>query len=56
MHSVSISNSITEGPNAPLLGPPMTELKAGPRRRKPTHPGAIVESNLEALNRVTQLL
>jgi addiction module HigA family antidote len=27
----------------------MTELKAGPRRRKPTHPGAIVKRELEAL-------
>jgi len=27
----------------------MTELKAGPRRRKPTHLGAIVKRELEAL-------
>ncbi|NPU63402.1 HigA family addiction module antidote protein [Bradyrhizobium sp. 83012] len=27
----------------------MTELKAGPRRRKPSHPGAILESNIAAL-------
>jgi addiction module HigA family antidote len=28
----------------------MTEFKAGPRRRRPTHPGAIVARDLEALN------
>jgi addiction module HigA family antidote len=27
----------------------MTEHKAGPRRRPPTHPGAIVKRELEAL-------
>jgi addiction module HigA family antidote len=27
----------------------MTELKAGPRRRKPTHPGQILAGNIEAL-------
>jgi antitoxin HigA-1 len=47
---VSISSNITEGPSAPHLGaPPMTELKAGPRRRRPTHPGAIIARDLEAL-------
>lgn len=27
----------------------MAELKAGPIRRKPTHPGRVIASNLEAL-------
>jgi addiction module HigA family antidote len=27
----------------------MTEFKAGPRRRKPTHPGAIIKSQLAEL-------
>jgi addiction module HigA family antidote len=28
----------------------MVELKAGPRRRKPTHPGAIIKRELAALD------
>lgn len=29
----------------------MAEYKAGPVRRKPTHPGAIIKRDLEALNK-----
>jgi addiction module HigA family antidote len=48
---VSISSNITEGPSAPPpWAPTMTEFKAGPRRRKPTHPGTIIARDLEALN------
>jgi len=47
---VSTSSNITEGPSAPpLWAPTMTEIKAGPRRRRPTHPGAIVARDLEAI-------
>ena len=48
---MSISNNITEGPCAPRLGAmAMTkEYKAGPRHRKPTHPGAIVKRDIETL-------
>lgn len=49
MPTVSTLNNITEGPSAPPPDPLMAEYKAGPRRRKPTHPGAIVKSNIEAL-------
>jgi addiction module HigA family antidote len=46
---VSTSNNITEGRERAPPGDPMTEHKAGPRRRPPTHPGAIVKRELEAL-------
>jgi len=47
---VSISSSIIEGPSAPAPGPAvMAESKAGARKRRPTHPGAIVARDLEAL-------
>lgn len=46
------SSNITEGRSAPRPGAStMTEFKAGPIRRKPTHPGAIIRSDLEALNK-----
>jgi antitoxin HigA-1 len=44
-------NNITEGPSAPRPGAStMADYKAGPIRRRPTHPGAIVRSNLDALD------
>ena len=50
---MSISSNIIEGPRAPLAGAQMadvnTEVKAGPSRRKPTHPGKILKTNIEAL-------
>jgi antitoxin HigA-1 len=55
---VSPSNGIKETPTVSILnnrpspspaGTVMTEYKAGPRRRKPKHPGAIVAGELAAL-------
>ena len=46
---MSTLSNITEGPNAPPPGPFMADYKAGVRRRQPTHPGAIIKSNIEAL-------
>ena len=48
---MSISSNITEGP-APLQGAiaMAKEYKAAARLRRPTHPGALVKSDLEALN------
>lgn len=47
---MSISSNIIEGRASGPLGDQMTtETKAGPRRRPPTHPGAIVKRELEAL-------
>ncbi len=45
---MSISNNTTEGPFAPPLAPEtiMAEFKAGPRQRRPTHPGRILASAL----------
>lgn len=44
------SNNITEGLSAPHPGATvMAEYKAGPRRRKPTHPGATIRRDIEAL-------
>lgn len=44
------SNNITEGTSAPHPGATvMAEYKAGPRRRKPTHPGATIRRDIEAL-------
>jgi addiction module HigA family antidote len=47
---VSTSNSITEGHSAPPIAPEasMAEYKAGPRKRAPTHPGAVLASALKA--------
>ncbi len=45
---MSILNNITEG----QTGPPeasMAEHRAGMRKRRPTHPGKILSSSLEAL-------
>lgn len=49
---MSTSNNITEGQSAPPpLGEPAMakQLKAGMRERRPTHPGAIVKRDIEAL-------
>lgn len=49
------SNSITEG-QGPSPESAMAEHKAGPRRRRPTHPGAIVKSALEELGMTANAL
>lgn len=50
MPTVSISSNIIEGFSTPHPGMTMAkEYKAGPIRRKPTHPGAIVKRDIEAL-------
>jgi antitoxin HigA-1 len=47
---VSTLNNITEGrQSAPLPELRMAEYKAGPVRRRPTHPGRIVKNNLDAM-------
>ena len=46
---MSISNSITEGRESAPPEQPMAEFKAGARRRRPTHPGAILRSELAEL-------
>jgi addiction module HigA family antidote len=47
---VSTLNNITEGrESAPPEHYRMAEYKAGPMRRRPTHPGRIVKTNLEAM-------
>lgn len=44
------SNNITEGRKAPPAGEPMAkEYPAGQVKRRPTHPGAIVKGDIEAL-------
>ncbi len=47
---MSILNSITEGREALPLAPEatMTEYKAGPRKRAPTHPGVVLATALKA--------
>ena len=47
-----ILNNTTEAAGGPHSAPEtsMPTLKAGRRNRKPTHPGAIVRSSLEALD------
>lgn len=47
---MSTLNNITEGHQGAPWDAPMAEYKAGPMRRRPTHPGSIVKSNLAALD------
>lgn len=47
---MSISSSITEGHSAPLAGAQMAkDTKQAFARRRPTHPGQVVRSNIDAL-------
>lgn len=47
---MSISSNIIEGRESAPPEAAMAEYKAGPRRRKPTHPGTLLASNLAALD------
>lgn len=50
MPIVLILNNTIEGRASAPPEHSMPEYKAGPIRRRPTHPGVVVKSNLEALD------
>lgn len=49
MPTVLTLNNTTEGRKAPPEAAMAKEYKAGPIRRRPTHPGVMIASNLKAL-------